>query len=209
MTGKTIVFDFGGVLFRTSASDFFRDRFAAQGRSEDELRFFLDEIFTKADRSAANTGDLQQVLEKKALEHPAWSEEILAFGANRDFVKQVRSVLPGMKEVLEDIRAEGDRIVGLTNWAGDAFDTLPSAFPDILQHFNKVVVSGKVHIKKPALEIFQLAQEAFGNPDPATVFYFDDKSSNIEAATKAVGWQGTVFENADSVRRRLGLKPKG
>ena len=205
MTQKTIVFDFGDVLFRTSYEEFYRERFEKQGRSEKELEYFLIKIFTSADHAEANFGDARDVIEKKAEQHPEWAEELRAFGADREFIKQVRNVLPGMKEVLDEIANNGDRIVGLTNWAGDTYDTLPTAFPDILGHFNKVVVSGKVHMKKPDPAIFQLAQKEFGNPDVSEVYYFDDKATNIAAAEKAVGWKGFVFKDADTVRRALCL----
>lgn len=205
MDKKTIVFDFGDVLFRTSPTEFYRERFEKQGRTKEELQYFLANIFTNADRSSSHTGNIRDIIEKKAKQHPQWAEDIRAFGADREFLKQVRNVLPDMKEVLEEISDKGYRIVGLTNWAGDTYDTLPKAFPDILKHFNDVVVSGKVHIKKPDEKIFQLAQERFGNPDVSKVYYFDDKQRNIEAAQKAVGWKGFVFENADTVRRALAL----
>jgi FMN phosphatase YigB (HAD superfamily) len=89
MKQKTIVFDFGGVLFETSATDFYRDWFTARGRSEENLNFFLKNIFTKFDRSAANVGTMQEILSEKVKQYPEWAEEILAFGADREFVKQV------------------------------------------------------------------------------------------------------------------------
>jgi 2-haloacid dehalogenase len=204
----TVVFDFGGVLFRTSATEFYRERFQAQGRSEAELQHFITKVFTHAERSASHTGDLKDMIEKKVRQYPEWEEDIRAFGADRDYLKQVRNALPGMKEVLDDIAGKGYRIVGLTNWAGDTYDTLDRKFPDMLAHFNAVVVSGKVGLVKPNPDIFTLAQQTFGDPDPATVYYFDDKPENIAAARKAVGWNGIVFENANTVRHALALKPK-
>ena len=208
MSKRTIVFDFGDVLFRTSATEFYRDRFTAQGRSEEELQYFLKNIFTNEDRSASHIGDLKDTIEKKVREFPDWADDIRAFAADRDYIKQVRSVVPGMKEVLDELEANGDRIVGLTNWAGDTYDKLPGAFPDIMGHFNKVVVSGKVHLKKPDPAIFALAQKEFGNPDTADVYFFDDKAANVAAAKKAVGWNAVVFEDANTVRRALALKPR-
>ncbi len=208
MTGRTIVFDFGGVLFDTSAEDFYRERFEQTGRGEEELQYFLNNIFTEKDRSASHAGDLKDMIEQKVKQHPAWEDDIRAFGADRDYLKQVRNVVPGMKEALEEIKANGDRIVGLTNWAGDTYDKLPGAFPDILGQFNKVVVSGKVHLKKPDAKIFTLAQEEFGNPEPSQVYFFDDKVENVAMASRAVGWNGVQFVDAGTVRRALKLKLK-
>jgi HAD superfamily hydrolase (TIGR01509 family) len=208
MKQRTIVFDFGGVLFNTSAVDFYRERFQKQGRSEAELKFFLETVFTNKDRSEANIGTVEEVVAKKAKQHPAWAEDILAFGTQEAYIKHIRNVMPGMKEVLDDIERNGDRIVGLTNWASDAYDVIPKAFPDILAHFSKVVVSGKVHLKKPSAEIFQLAQKAFGNPAVSDVYFFDDKADNVATAKKVTGWNAFVFKDAGTVRRALALSTK-
>ena len=208
MTQKTIVFDFGGVIFRTSVTEFYRERFAKQGRSEEELKFFLATVLPHAELSATHVGDTGPLLLEKAEQYPEWAEEILAIGADREFLRQVRNVLPGMAEVLEDLDKDGYRIVGLTNWAGDTYDTLPKGFPDILGHFNQVVVSGKVHLRKPDPAIFTLAQEVFGNPNPEDVYYFDDKQKNVEIARQTVGWNSFVFKDAGTVRQALALQPK-
>jgi len=208
MRQRTIVFDFGGVLFNTSAVDFYRERFQKQGRSEEELQYFLNEIFTNKDRAEANIGTVEEVVAKKAKQHPEWADDILAFGTPEAYIKHIRSVMPGMKEVLDDIERNGDRIVGLTNWASDAYDVIPQAFPDILAHFNKVVVSGKVHLKKPSPEIFQLAQKEFGNPAAAAVYFFDDKADNVETAKKVTRWKAFVFKDANTVRQALALPAK-
>jgi HAD superfamily hydrolase (TIGR01509 family) len=208
MKKRTIVFDFGGVLFNTSAVDFYREHFQSQGRSEEELQFFLEKVFTNKDRSEANIGTVEEVVAKKAKQHPEWAEDILAFGTERAYLKHIRNVIPGMKEVLDDIIRNGDQIMGLTNWASDAYDVIPKAFPDILAHFNKVVVSGKVHLKKPDPEIFRLAQKEFGNPDVSEVYFFDDKPANVETARQTVGWNAVVFKDANTVRQTLALSPK-
>lgn len=208
MKQRTIVFDFGGVLFNTSATDFYRERFQAQGRTEADLDYFLKFVFTKADRSQANTGTMQAVITQKIAQHPEWEGDIRAFGADKNFIKQVRSVIPGMQNVINDIVANGDRVVGLTNWASDTYDVMPRAFPDILSRFNEVVVSGKVQVKKPAPEIFRIAHSAFGSPNPSETYYFDDKAANVAAAQKSVGWNAFTFVDANTVREALVLSPE-
>ena len=136
------------------------------------------------------------------------NDKIRAFDADRDFIKQVTGTIEGMGDVLREIKDKNIAIHGLTNWAGDTFDTLPGAFPEILSKFNSVVVSGKIGIKKPNPAIFRHAQQAFGNLAPQSVWYFDDKPGNVATAQSAVGWNAAVFENADTVRTALGLQPK-
>jgi len=205
MTTKTIVFDFGGVLFRTSTEEFYRDLFRKQGRSEEELRHFLDNIFINAELSLANSGNARDFIEEKAARHPEWEGEIRAFTAGSENLKWIRNVIPGMKEVLGELTRKGYRVVGLTNWHGDIYDALPEAFPEILGHLSQVVVSGKVGMRKPDPAIFRHAHEAFGSPDASDVYYFDDKPRNTETAQKTVGWNAFVFKNADTVRQALAM----
>lgn len=206
MTKRTIVFDFGGVLFKTSPTEFYRRRFREQGRSQEELDYFLTTVFPKAEQSASNDGNATDLIARKVAEYPAYADDIRAY--KEESLKFIQGIIPGMKEVLEELTARGDRIVGLTNWHGDTYDALPGGFPDIMKHFNQVVVSGKVRLRKPNPEIFKTAQAAYGNPDPAQVYYFDDKKDNIDAARNTVGWQAFTFKNANTVRRALALPPK-
>lgn len=202
---KSVVFDFGGVLFNTSATEMYRELFARDGRSAEDLDHFLKTVFTKAARSAANTGTMAAVTAPLARQHPEWAGYIEAFNADRDFIRQVRGMVPGMEEVLNAIAARGHKIYGLTNWAADTFESLRAAYPTQTGVFNDIVVSGAVGMKKPGAQIFQLAQQRFGNPDPRRIYYFDDKARNVKAAQQTVGWNGVVFEDAGTVKRMLGL----
>lgn len=200
---KTIVFDFGGVLFRTSATEMYRERFAATGRTPAEADSFLSNVFTKMARSAANRGTMQAVTTELARQHPVWAEDILAFNADRDFIRNVRGPVPGMHELLQEARQAGITLYGLTNWAADTFNTLGSAYPDVISSFAHIVVSGRVGVKKPDRQIFELAQTAFNNPDPATTLYVDDKPANVQQAQAVLGWQGHVFRDAQQLRQLI------
>ncbi len=202
---NTIVFDFGGVLFRTSATEMYRERFVASGRTSGEADRFLKDIFTKAARSQANKGRMSDVTDGLAKQYPEWADDIMAFNADRDFIKNVRGTVPGMSDLLQDAKSAGFRIYGLTNWAADTFETLASAHPDIISVFDTIVVSGRLGIKKPDGRIFQFAQAAFSRPDPDKTIFVDDKDANVREAENAVGWVGYTFENAQKLRQRLGL----
>lgn len=204
MKEKAVVFDFGGVLFKTSATDMYKDLFAKNGKSPEDAEFFLKNIFTKSARSAANTGTMAEVTKAVAKEHPEWAEYIHAFDADKNFIDQVRGTIPGMEDTLKDISAKGIKIYGLTNWAADTFPTLKKAFSSITKHFSDVVVSGEVGIKKPNPAIFQLAHKQFGL-DGKEVYFFDDKPTNTAAAQQAAGWNGITFQDASTVRTALKL----
>ncbi len=204
MKQTAVVFDFGGVLFKTSAKDMYREIFQQSGKSEAELEHFLGHVFTKAARSAANTGNMADVTKALAKQHPEWAGYIHAFDADQKFVQQIRGTIAGMPETLNDIAAKGYKIYGLTNWAADTFESLREAYQPLTGLFTDIVVSGAVGIKKPNPEIFKLAHDRFELAGH-DVFYFDDKSANAAMAHQAAGWQGITFENAQTVRQALKL----
>jgi 2-haloacid dehalogenase len=197
---KSIVFDFGGVIFETSRRAMYAERFATQGRPEADVDYFLQNIFNKAANSEANRGTVKEVTDRLALQHPDWADDIRAFNADRDFIHNVRGLVPGMKETLQTLKAEGHKLFALTNWPSDAFQTLAKAYPDVVGLFNGIVVSGDVKMGKPDPRLFALAHSMYEHPDPANTLFFDDKPANIEAAIKTVGWQGHVFKDAATVR---------
>lgn len=204
---KVVVFDFGHVLFCVGHEHVYREMFQADGKTEEELQHFLNEIFPHDDRSAANNRlSATEVTGPLAAKYPEWAKYIEAFNADRDFLKFILGTVDGMEDTLKQLKEEGYEIYGLTNWSGDTFDALDKAYPGITGLFNEIVVSGKVGVKKPDPLIYQMAQEAYGNPNPADVHFFDDKPRNTEAAHQTVGWNGVVFKDVSTVRQTLALK---
>lgn len=204
MEKTAVVFDFGGVLFKTSVTEMYQEIFQHDGKSEADLKHFLGTVFTKAARSSANTGNMADVTKELAQQHPEWASYIHAFDADQKFIQQVRGTIPDMHDTLKEIAAKGYKIYGLTNWAADTFESLREAYKPLTSLFTDIVVSGAVGLKKPNPEIFKLAHDRFQLSDH-DVYYFDDKPANAEMARQAAGWQGITFENAQTVRQVLKL----
>lgn len=202
---NAIVLDFGGVLFRTSAREMYYELFESTGRTRTEADHFLTTVFTKTQRGEANRGTMQAVTSALAAQYPEWADDIMAFNADRSFIRNVRGTVEGMPELIRDAKQRGLKIYGLTNWAADTFKSLAKAYPQIIYDFDAIVVSGRVGAKKPEEKIFYLAQVEFAFPDPEQTIFVDDKSENVRQAQATVGWQGHVFKNAMDLREKLGL----
>lgn len=203
---KIAVFDFGHVLFQVDQVTMYREMLQADNKTEEDLQYFLTNIFTNADRSRANNlKSAKEVTTPLAAQHPEWAKYIEEFNADRGFMRQIPGMIDGMKNTLQELKSRGYELYGLTNWSGDTFDKLQERYPDITGLFNKIVVSGKVGVKKPNPEIYKIAQAEFGNPDPDTVYFFDDKETNTAAAKATVGWKGVTFKDVHTVRKTLGL----
>lgn len=88
---KAIVFDFGSVLFRTSARQMYEERFARHGRLS-QVDFFLTEIFTDQARSDAHLGkmsDTTYALAEKRFRRPG--TDLLFFDDKQTNINAVRA----------------------------------------------------------------------------------------------------------------------
>jgi putative hydrolase of the HAD superfamily len=74
-------------------------------------------------------------------------------------------------------------------------------FADTLAHFDVLVLSHEVGIRKPCAEIYAHCQNLAGS-EPRQCLFIDDLPANIEAA-RACGWHGIVYHRGLDLRREL------
>lgn len=110
-------------------------------------------------------------------------------------------MMPGMVDLLHDLKKAGYGVWGLTNWSSETFPLALKKFPELSTLLQGTIISGVEHLHKPQPEIFELAMSRFGLKAENTVF-FDDKPANIDGA-HAVGMHGFVFTTADQARKDL------
>jgi putative hydrolase of the HAD superfamily len=75
-------------------------------------------------------------------------------------------------------------------------------FRATLDHFDAVVLSHEVGVRKPDPRIYAECRRRAGGPPPAECLFIDDLPSNVEAA-RACGWHGIVYRRGDDLARRL------
>ena len=109
--------------------------------------------------------------------------------------------LPGMVELLADLKAHGYGVWGLTNWSHETFHLAFEKYPRLEQLLQGTVVSGVEKMHKPNADIYELALTRFGLTAERCVF-FDDTAKNIVGANE-VGIHGILFENALQARESL------
>ena len=110
-------------------------------------------------------------------------------------------MVPGMLDLLRDLRAAGVRLWGLTNWAAESWHCAYDRFPELGELLNDAVVSGIEGVSKPDERIYRIAIDRFGL-DPAHTVFLDDNAINV-AAARAVGMVGLPFIDAAHARRDL------
>lgn len=74
-------------------------------------------------------------------------------------------------------------------------------FADTLSHFDKLVMSHQIGVRKPNAEFYQHCQ-AHAHGDPAECVFIDDLPANI-AAARACGWHGIQYLGFQDLENRL------
>jgi putative hydrolase of the HAD superfamily len=74
-------------------------------------------------------------------------------------------------------------------------------FADTLRHFDALVLSHDVGVRKPKAAFFEHTRRLAGCAPQACLF-IDDLPANVKGAI-ACGWQGIVYHSFDDLRQRL------
>ena len=91
------------------------------------------------------------------------------------------------KDTYPDVASEIKRLAGtikiaaLTNTNEIHSQIWPNRYKDVLQYFDAIYSSSKLHMAKPDPEIYRYVLKDLGT-DPSRVLYFDDLKENVEAA---------------------------
>ena len=198
-----VVFDLGGVLVDWDPRYLYRQLFD----DPDEMESFLAEVTTAEWNAHQDAGrPWAEGVDLLVAEHPERRELIEAF--HRRWPEMLAGEIPGTVDVLADLRAEGVRLVALSNWSAEMFPVARERF-DFLAWFEAIVISGDVGVNKPDRRIFEYLTEHFGI-EPSAALFVDDSSANVEAAEE-LGFGAILFTDAGALRRelvRLGLLPE-
>lgn len=196
----TVVFDLGNVLVEW-------DRRLLYSQLIDdprELDRFLDEVLTLDVNAELDRGaSLATVTEGLAARHPHHAELIGAFRTR--WPETLGAVLDASVAIVEELSANGVRLLALTNWGRETF-AMSEPRLTFLRHFEGVVVSGREGVVKPDPAIFEILCRRHG-VDPATAVFVDDSAANI-ATARALGFHTVHFRDGASCRaelRALGL----
>ncbi|MYE06633.1 MAG: HAD-IA family hydrolase, partial [Chloroflexi bacterium] len=109
-------------------------------------------------------------------------------------------------ELAHDLQAAGHRIGVLSNAPDDLRDRFLSNLP-VEVHWDAIVVSGEVGMRKPDPQIFEHAAEEIGVP-PEHCFFIDDLEENVLGA-QAIGMGGYHFTRNNYRALRIALRAAG
>lgn len=198
---KTIVFDFGGVLFNWHPPTMLQRVVPHLAHDEASAAHWVGEIFQ------GYGGDWQQ-FDRGLLE----VDEIVARIARRtglaaadvqrvvdEVPNELQPIAPSVA-LLRRLHESGRRLLFLSNMPALYADHLERAH-DFVGWFADGVFSARVHEAKPEPAIFRLAAERFGHA-PEELVFLDDHRPNVETA-RALGWNALHFTHAAQAEAEL------
>lgn len=192
---RNIVFDFGAVLVDWDPRHLYGPYFGDAEKTD----HFLQEICPYEWNSAADAGrPVSDVTEERVRLFPQWEKEIrMYFG---QWIKMMGEQIPGMQELVEELKNRGYRLYGLTNWSAETFPLVKDNYP-VFRLLDGIVVSGEEKIAKPDPGIFRILLQRYGLK-PEECLFIDDNPKNVSTG-ESLGIRGLVFTSAAVLRSRL------
>ena len=192
---KNLIFDFGKVLVDYDFEAFFR-------------KYIPDTELCQAFTPILYNEELQQLLDREERPFDVIMEEWIE--KNKEFEPEIRyfnehypeivtNEVEGMYELLTQLKAEGYKLYGLTNWCSKVYLTM-AQFP-IFKLLDGQIISSEEHVIKPEPEIYQRLFTKF-NLKPEECIFADDRVENIEGGRR-LGMDGIVFKDAKQYEREL------
>lgn len=190
-----LIFDFGGVLIDWNPHYVYDPYFGDRAKAD----WFLANICTMEWNGEVDAGKpMAEATAELVARFPEWKKEIeMYFGR---WIEMIGKAIPGMYELLLELKARGHRLFGLSNWSAETFVQIKEDFP-ALKLLDGMVVSGYVKCLKPSPEIYRILLDRYSLQASDCVF-IDDNAANV-AGAEAVGIRGILFTGASDLRRQL------
>ncbi|HIJ17239.1 MAG TPA: HAD-IA family hydrolase [Thermoplasmata archaeon] len=206
-----VLFDAGGVLWdlKPSPEDLFADALRKHGVAFDRVR--LREAMNRADRllddefatlDGSDESGFWRSYDGIVLEELGAGFDVSIFAGElrsefREAVTKVENWVPfpDATPALEAVRRKGLRTGMVSNATELARRVLRNL--DMEKHFDFIVISDEVGVRKPHPKIFGIALELAGTVPSRTVFLGDKPATDIVGATRA-GLRGVLVDRRDT-----------
>lgn len=192
---RNIIFDFGSVLVDWNPERLYGPYF----NDDAKMQYFLTEICPHAWNAQADAGrSTAEITEERVAVHPEWEKEIRMYFSQ--WIKMMGEQIPGMQELVEELKNRGYRLYGLTNWSAETFPLVKDNYP-VFRLLDGIVVSGEEKIAKPDPGIFRILLQRYGLK-PEECLFIDDNPGNVSTG-ESLGIRGLIFTSAAALKSRL------
>ncbi len=194
---RTVIFDIGNVLIHWDIRRLYRQFLP----DDAEIDRFLHEVDWFAWNQELDRGGRwdERVAELSA-RHP--HRRALIEAAHHRWHDAVAGDILGSVEILAGLRAAEVPLYAITNFSAEKWAEVRERFGFLGESFRDVLVSAHEWLVKPDPAIYQLCLERNGLAASDCVF-IDDSPANV-AAANALGIDGVLFTDPDTLRRDLG-----
>ena len=191
MSIDTVVFDVGGVLLDWDPAHLYR-----QVLDDDERTRFLAEVCTMEWHHQHDLGvPFAETIPAQCERFPDDAEHIRLWESR--YADMVTGEIDGMRAVVDSLRADGMRLLLLSNMPSEVWPALVERW-DILRGFDGAVISGDERLVKPDPAIYRALIDRY-DVDPACALFVDDRQVNVDAA-RALGFHAVLFRTAADVQ---------
>ena len=174
---QNIIFDFGNVLVQWHPEKVYAEHFGDEARAWWFLRHVADNEW----RSRIDAGESYAACSAELTDrYPEYAKAIALYSSR--WREMLTDEVPGMREVIDELKAKDYEIYGLTNWSMETFPEARARF-DILQMIDRYVVSGAEGMVKPDPRLFQVLLDRYGLKAEECTF-IDDNPDNVAAAIR-------------------------
>lgn len=183
---RNVIFDYGNVLVDWNPAYLFLPVF---GGDEEKCRFFTENVcnrewFTRMDRGES----MDVCVAELQAAFPQYADAVAMF---RDrWFDMCNGDIPGMYEIIQELKREGVGVYGLTNWPAETFTEARRRFRT-LASIDNYVVSSSVKLVKPDPAVYNLLLSRF-NLNAEECVFIDDREDNVNAAI-SLGMSGIVY----------------
>ena len=192
---KNLIFDFGKVLVDYDFESFFKSYIPNAERCQAVTSILYNER-------------VQQILDREDKPFDELMEEII--GNNKEYEPEIRyfmahypdvvkGEMEGMSDLLKQLKSEGYKFYGLTNWCNKVHRTM--AQYEIFQLLDGYIISSEEKVIKPEPEIYHRLFNKY-NLKPEECIFADDRVENIVGA-RNVGMNGIIFVDAVQYEKEL------
>ncbi|KFI52780.1 HAD family hydrolase [Bifidobacterium biavatii] len=192
-----VIFDFGNVLIYWDPAAALIARY-----SQETIDQFLDNdvsgFYDGNDLMDAGATPAEGVAWMRKTHGDKWADILQYYVDN--FEDSLTGIVPGMRVLVNDLKAAGIGVWGLSNWEKELFHCAEENCK-ILQQLDGKLVSGFVKLRKPHKEIYEAALKDFSIKAETSIF-IDDKAMNIVGANEA-GIRGIRFSDSRKLREIL------
>ncbi len=195
---EVVLFDLGGVLIDWNPRHLYRTVFG----SEAEMEHFLTVVCPPSwNHSLDEGGSFRDAVAERSRMYPEYAGPIAMW--HEQWERMLGGAIAPTVALLTRLRADGRRLVALTNWSAETFPIARTRY-DFLGWFEDIVVSGEVRLAKPDPRIFELTRTRTGL-DPRTTLFIDDSAANIDVAS-TLGYHTHRFRSAELLEQDLAAR---